>query len=190
MALIIFLSASLLSLSQAGWPHVYSGEHFNKLMTMPIDSIAARSAVLVLYTPECEKELDLKSLDIDNHLMYFTHDYVKGPQHVWFKYRAQDDLHQKYAQDDLTCLSAYYFHRGRSLDSPTDAWTGRGSMTDWVWSLLKRNVIVTNNSSKKVTVLNIPTSEFGPETEGKSFVLPGQMHEVDTYLSYMVKVMD
>ena len=156
-ALLLLLGP--LAVTHAGFPHVFSGEHFFDLMGTPMDyRLAGRSGVLVLYKAECKHELDFTELSLDKYLMYFTHDYESCPQYTWYKYRPVDDLHQKYASADTPCLSAYYFRKGSSLNRPTEVWQRDKSLKDWVWSLLERTLKIQNGFYKKITVTQSPAA--------------------------------
>lgn len=191
-----FITALLLSVSAAygfldgQWDHdVYTGRQWNDLVTATTGNqqVADKAAFLVLYKPQCEKQiiqgenLVEAQLPPQQYLAFGKYDTVTTPKHVWFPHDEADNLTARYQPKE--CPEYLYFAPGTNMRRPERYDKKAGvRVLDWVWSKLAARFTIRNERSKAIMV-----DIRGHKPSGFT-VEPGQEIGFTSYVSFILLV--
>ena len=165
---------------------VYTGHHLDSLLLSPNGGDhVTRDTVLVLYTKECEdnlEDLHYSELPPQAYLVYTKHDWEAAQWHIPYTLQGNDSLYQRYQPSN--CPTVLYFTQGRSIFDP-DIWLPEQTgFYDWIWSRFKIKVSVNN---RELGSIRVNWAGAGPSIDAV-VIHPGDSAEMEGYQSYLVSV--
>ena len=167
---------------------VYTGRHFNGLITMTTetDGYVINPVVLFLYAPGCSVEAIemvhyIKQVGPpESSLIIAKHDYETIPKHIWYHLDDTDDLRKRYVTKGDKCLKVLFFQTGFHL---TDPFTWHEDKDDdlllWIWSFFGVNLGVRNSMEYNISVF----TEGNGEKQFMYVVEPHKIKYIHAHLS-------
>ena len=174
---------------------VYTGRHFNALITMSTetDGFVINPTVLFMYTPECSlaafamvKFITLAGPS-QSFLTIAKHDYETTRKHIWYNSDDIDDLKKRYILKGDACLKVLFFQTGFHLTDPF-VWDAKSddSILLWVWSFFGVNLGITNSMIYSVTAY----AEGNGDKQLLFTVEPGKTINIHSHFSRAITFYD
>ena len=155
---------------------VYSGRHFNDIMTYSEDTKSERAivaGVLAMYSSKCENEmaniLNIKRHTIpnDHFLVIMKHNYENYLQRVWYASDEEDNLHQRYMSKDDQCLKVMIWKAGAKINQPETLTAGLG-LPNFIWWKFFIPLTISNKFDEEIALkIAIPGGNVAHEVNVK-----------------------